>query len=827
MYFKKILISLLTAALALGVLGCPKNSPSPEPPAACEEGFVLEGGLCVAITFPPAVEPPAPVEPPLPPIPVPEPGPPIPEPPAPVPVPEPPVEPPVDLDMDGDGVPNSEDNCPLAANPDQADADGNGRGDVCDEVATIADSVSITLGNTVGYYLANVKVALFSLNPSGFSATAVTGPRGKATFTDVPSGTYHLVVAGTGPYYRDSHLGLEVTSEAVQSGVLEARFTLKGRNWILFGDSDSTDHTNDMWNLSTMHRHLMVNPAMREFFGADDTNRFKIVNKSDGNTPVTKHNGANYAYDQVEAGMRAGVNPSIALLRFGRNDTHRLNGSTPSNLDNFRREYEKIVKYLVVDKKRVVVLYAMPFERENRYDAMLTQQNRILRKLATKYNMPFVENPLLPPENDSRGTPVQLNSRVHPSYFYKVRPDGQRDGIHLNDKGHQQMALATISTLISYFTIGVGDVPLNHPDTPGQLEGRMLDKNGRPLAGATVRYLLNGVYVGDSVVIGNGTFSRPGLEERGDYVLEVVDDGEKVAEVGVRFHMFYTKRDFVVDYTRIPNPKLGLGVSYYGGLSASSAIIESDFRKLRDRGFTIPRVWVDWNTKEAPALINMDGSVNGSFEPKFALMVRLAKELGMVIDFTVHGKNIRVWSNHRRAVENLAKLVVKYGGQKVVLIDVSNEFSELRSLDEAVELTKLVKRVDSTLMVTVSSSAGDVRDVAERYKRLLSKGAKLTVLSPHFDRTREWVNVDARVREFKRITGSNLPIYLQEPQRRGWNRTVSEQDFYVFFDNARKENVWGACFHNDDMFDASKGSIFSQFDSVERRVADILFKRYL
>jgi MYXO-CTERM domain-containing protein len=37
-------------------------------------------------------------------------------------------------DTDGDGIPFSEDNCPGDANPDQADSDGDGRGDVCDFV---------------------------------------------------------------------------------------------------------------------------------------------------------------------------------------------------------------------------------------------------------------------------------------------------------------------------------------------------------------------------------------------------------------------------------------------------------------------------------------------------------------------------------------------------------------------------------------------------------------------------------------------------------------------------------------------------------------------
>jgi len=58
----------------------------------------------------------------------------------------------VRLDADGDGVPQSEDNCPAFANPDQADTDQDGRGDACectdqdgDGRNTVADLVAINL----------------------------------------------------------------------------------------------------------------------------------------------------------------------------------------------------------------------------------------------------------------------------------------------------------------------------------------------------------------------------------------------------------------------------------------------------------------------------------------------------------------------------------------------------------------------------------------------------------------------------------------------------------------------------------------------------------
>jgi C1A family cysteine protease len=54
-------------------------------------------------------------------------------------------------DSDGDGVPDYSDNCPLAANQDQADSDGDGKGNVCDNCPAVSNPTQANSdGDTYG-----------------------------------------------------------------------------------------------------------------------------------------------------------------------------------------------------------------------------------------------------------------------------------------------------------------------------------------------------------------------------------------------------------------------------------------------------------------------------------------------------------------------------------------------------------------------------------------------------------------------------------------------------------------------------------------------------
>ena len=63
-------------------------------------------------------------------------------------------------DSDGDGVPDTSDNCPLVANPSQTDTDGDGQGDACDPDD---DNDSLGLGDVFGLFFRD-EVEAFLVN---------------------------------------------------------------------------------------------------------------------------------------------------------------------------------------------------------------------------------------------------------------------------------------------------------------------------------------------------------------------------------------------------------------------------------------------------------------------------------------------------------------------------------------------------------------------------------------------------------------------------------------------------------------------------------------
>ncbi|HQQ62815.1 MAG TPA: thrombospondin type 3 repeat-containing protein [Pseudomonadales bacterium] len=71
-----------------------------------------------------------------------------------------------DTDADGDGLLNRTDNCPLASNADQLDTDSDGSGDVCDSMPTVAPAASLDASFNLGTGV-NSQVSTVVTQPDG------------------------------------------------------------------------------------------------------------------------------------------------------------------------------------------------------------------------------------------------------------------------------------------------------------------------------------------------------------------------------------------------------------------------------------------------------------------------------------------------------------------------------------------------------------------------------------------------------------------------------------------------------------------------------------
>jgi hypothetical protein len=130
---------------------------------------------------------------------------------------------------DRDGVVDATDNCPRVANADQADAEGDGVGDVCDVVAVRIDVEPGRFPNRVDPgRRGSIRVAV--LTTSTFNAPTVDPESARFGPNGTEAGAWQWAPEDVhGDRDVDLVLHFEVWTTGIQCGATEAR--LKGSAW--------------------------------------------------------------------------------------------------------------------------------------------------------------------------------------------------------------------------------------------------------------------------------------------------------------------------------------------------------------------------------------------------------------------------------------------------------------------------------------------------------------------------------------------------------------------------------------------------------------------
>ncbi len=105
-------------------------------------------------------------------------------------------------------------------------------------------------------------------------------------------------------------------------------------------------------------------------------------------------------------------------------------------------------------------------------------------------------------------------------------------------------------------------------------------------------------------------------------------------------------------------------------------------------------------------------------------------------------------------------------------------------------------------------------------------GGKLT---PHFSRYGDWSNLTGErvetLKDYLDSIGRNIPVYLQEEARRGWNDMYpSADDFKTAASQARDSGAAAWVFHTSAGYELDDKSFFDALDSVEKEVIDELYE---
>ncbi len=273
-------------------------------------------------------------------------------------------------------------------------------------------------------------------------------------------------------------------------------------------------------------------------------------------------------------------------------------------------------------------------------------------------------------------------------------------------------------------------------------------------------------------------------------------------------------------------PTFLLGVSYFDARFWR----ESDLDALAQRGYTLIRIWLDW---EDQSFFDGRGQLTATGRTQLLGLVDAADRRGMVVDVTILDTELPfTHADAPTAVGQVGRALADRGN---VLYDLVNEFNHSAgpfTLAELGRLAAALRAADPDALFGVSSTGGYlVRDPAAlqaaNLQKLVAAPLAAPLVIPHMSRTADWaVQTGPRVQALRaglRGLSPARPVYLQEEARRGHSGlNPSRAEFLSAAQAARTAGAAAWVFHTDAGFALDQQSFMAALDAVERAVLDDL-----
>jgi hypothetical protein len=280
-------------------------------------------------------------------------------------------------------------------------------------------------------------------------------------------------------------------------------------------------------------------------------------------------------------------------------------------------------------------------------------------------------------------------------------------------------------------------------------------------------------------------------------------------------------------------PKFLLGVSYFDALGWKTSELDG----FQARKFNLIRIFMDW-PHPSRGFINSDGSLKNT--ASLLSLVRACAARGIVVEVSIltslydaanPTSSTLTMQSRENGVRNTVRLLKS---EPNVFYDICNEHdvawngaTTTITHAQAATLFQAGRAEHAAAILTISSGYlyGDpIYPKMDGPHISADVNAGAAILSPHLPRTADWYDrTDQRVKDMKGYLasiGRNIPVYLQEEQRRGegddsTSNLVTKAHFVQAASEAKTAGAAAWVFHTNAGFDMSIASFFSQLDSVE------------